>query len=208
MSMKIIGLTGGIASGKSTVSAALAQLGARIIDADKIAREILRPGCPAVHDIRREFGSNVLTDQGEIDRPKLARLVFNSDERRAKLNGITHSRIREEMERRLAEIGQSEPGAVAVIDAPLLIEAGMTDMVEEIWLTVLPEEMQISRLIQRDSISREEAVQRIRSQMPLVEKIPYATRQIDTSGSMEETIGQVALLWQDLKYCMPGKPTE
>lgn len=197
--MRIIGLTGGIASGKSTVSTVLRDFGAHIIDADQIAREIVKPGSPALDDISRDFGRDVLTPGGELDRKKMAGIVFASEQALKRLDKITHPRIRKEITRQLEEIRLQEKDgkkeAVAVVDAPLLIEAGMTDLVDEVWLLVLPEKIQIARLMERDHLTREEAEKRIRSQMPLAEKIPYAAEKIDTAGTLADTVRQVEAAW-------------
>lgn len=193
--MKIIGLTGGIASGKSTVSKVLKDLGATIIDMDLIAREIVKPGLPAWQEIVRFFGNEVLRQDGEINRPALAVQIFSNEEARRRLNEITHPRLIKETQKRLEEIRCRE-NVVAVIDAPLLIEAGMTDLVDEVWLVSIPKELQVLRLMERDGISRAEAKKRIDSQMPLEEKKKFAHYIIDTAGSMQDTVKQVLDLWE------------
>jgi dephospho-CoA kinase len=196
--MIIIGLTGGISSGKSTVSAILKELGAYIIDADAIAREVVMPGRPAWQEIIYVFGAKILQEDGQINRKELADIVFQDEEARRKLNEITHPRISEERQRIIAEIAAKDAKAVIVFDVPLLIETGMYKEVDEVWLVALPEELQIKRLINRDKVSKEEALRRISSQMPLGEKKKYAHHIIDTSGSRIDTIKQVHKLWNQL----------
>ncbi|MGI6712510.1 MAG: dephospho-CoA kinase [Bacillota bacterium] len=196
--MIIIGLTGGISSGKSTVSAILKELGAYIIDADAIAREVVMPGRPAWREIIHVFGAKILQEDGQINRKALADIVFQDEEARRKLNEITHPRISEERNRIIAEIAAKDEKAIIVFDVPLLIETGMYKEVDEVWLVALPEDLQIKRLINRDKISEEEALRRISSQMPLAEKKKYAHHIIDTSGSRIDTIKQVYKLWKQL----------
>jgi len=196
--MKVIGLTGGIASGKSTVSSVLKNLGAYIIDADVIAREVVVPGHPAWQQIVQAFGEKILLDDGNINRRKLADRVFHDEAARKKLNQITHPWIIKEVEKKIGEIGAMDRQAVIVVDAPLLIEAGMVDLVDQVWLAALPEELQVTRLTQRDHTSREEAIHRISAQMPLVEKQKYAHHIIDTSGSLADTVNQIHVLWNQL----------
>lgn len=196
--MKIIGLTGGIASGKSLVAATLEKLGAIIIDADVIARSIVCPGCPALEEIRACFGGEMILPDGELDRGKLARLIFSDAEARRQLNGITHWRIKAEIARQLEEIRQKNDAAIAVVDAALLIEIGLVDLVDEIWLVTLSEELQLARLIARDGLSQEAAKQRLAAQMTLAEKTAAAQRLIDNSGNPDKTIAQVIRLWQTI----------
>jgi len=198
--MRVIGLTGGIASGKSTVSRMLKKLGAHIFDADIIAREIVAPGSSALREIVRAFGRDVLLPGGELDRSKLGRLVFGDREKLAVLNGITHPRVKAEIARRLKMLKSRSDTSnlVAVIDAPLLIEAGLTGMAEEVWLVAVDEETQLKRLMDRDGLSRDEALLRLASQMPLKNKLGYADRVINNNGTEEETRRQVMELWRQL----------
>lgn len=197
--MKVIGLTGGIASGKSTVASFLKELGAYVIDADQVAREIVRVGCPAWLDIVREFGEEILCPDRRIDRGKLGKIIFQQPEARKRLNEITHPRIIGEIENRIEKIKREEKERVIVIDVPLLIETGMTKMVDEVWLAFLPEEKQISRLMERDGCTKEEAERRIKSQIPIQEKRKFAHRIIDTSGLLKDTRRQINFFWQQDK---------
>ncbi|MGI6066179.1 MAG: dephospho-CoA kinase [Bacillota bacterium] len=196
--MKVIGLTGGIASGKSTVSRVLEKQGAKIIDADIIARDIVQPGCPALAEIVKVFGKETLLPDGRLDRVYLGQKVFQNQSLRKVLNSITHPKIREQIIEELRKIERESPEAIAVVDAPLLIEAGLVDMVDEVWLVALPEEVQVNRLMNRDGLSQEEAKRRIGSQLPLAEKQKYAKHIIDTSGSINDTVNKVVKLWQEV----------
>ena len=196
--MKVIGLTGGIASGKSTISRYLAELGAIIIDADKLAREVVEPGQPAWQEIVDYFGPEVLTTAGNLDRNRLGQIVFLRPEARQQLNQITHPRVIEKTRKLLHELTIKAPQGVAVVDAPLLIEAGMTDLVDQVWLIAVEEEIQISRLIARNGLQEAEARRRIASQMPLQEKVKWADCIIDNNGSIVDTLKQVQRLWKEL----------
>lgn len=202
--MLVIGLTGGIASGKSTVANILAGLGARIIDADKIAREIVEPGKPAWEEIKLTFGPQYLKFDGSIDRRALGNLIFSDATARQKLNAITHPLIKKEITDRVAVYRKQEPSGVIVIEAPLLLEAGMQPMVDEIWVVTAPEEVRLKRLMARDNLSREEALQRLKSQLPEEERLKYATRIIDTSKDIATTTAIVKAIWQELQRRMKG----
>lgn len=198
--MKVIGLTGGIASGKSTVSQYLRELGGVILDADILAREIVQPGEPAWKDIIERFGTEVIRDDGQIDRARLAQKVFADPKSLEMLNLITHPRVAQKTKELLEEIRARDPEAMVVVDAPLLIEAGMVPLVDEVWLVALDTETQLNRLMQRDAVDKEQAMRRVTSQMPLQEKRRYARRIIDNQGSPEETRAQVDKYWKALKY--------
>lgn len=193
--MFVIGLTGGIASGKSTVSRLLKELGATILDADVIAREVVEPGQPALAEIAAAFGPEVLREDGSLDRARLGALVFGDGEARARLNAITHPRVIRRINELLEEERRANPRGVAVVDAPLLLEAGMGHLVDEVWVVAADEETQLRRLMRRDGLSRAEAMRRIRAQMPLAEKLRQADRVIDTGCTLEETARQVRSLW-------------
>lgn len=195
--MKIIGLTGGIASGKSTVSTMLKELGAYIIDADVIAREIVKSGRSAWQEIVQVFGKEILESDGEINRRALGAKVFNNQIAREKLNNITHPKVIDEIKKRAADIYERDHESVVIIDAPLLIEANMVEMVDEVWLVALPESRQIERLMARDLLSKDEAEKRVRAQMPLSQKKNFTNHIIDTSGTLQDTKNQVLNLWND-----------
>ncbi|MDN5331376.1 MAG: dephospho-CoA kinase [Tepidanaerobacteraceae bacterium] len=204
--MKVIGLTGGIASGKSTVSRMLRQKGAYIIDADEIAREIVKPGKPAWEDIVRYFGKEILDESGNIRRKKLAKIVFSDEKKLNLLNRITHPRIVEEIKREI-EACRRRNEKIVIIDAALLLEIGLDVLVDEVWVVAVDEKTQIDRLIKRESsISYAEAMERIRAQMPLEEKLKFATRIIDNSGDIENTQKQVDEIWREIEKTWKDSP--
>lgn len=186
--MYIIGLTGGIASGKSTVSRTLAKLGARIIDTDEIAHQIIEPGQPAWDDIVQHFGNEVLSPDNTINRVKLGAIVFQDHDSLMKLNSYTHPRVMERLRSDLKGIEDEHPEAVVFMEVPLLYETHMEKLCREVWVVSVDRETQINRLMARDAIDREYALRRIASQMPLEEKASRADRVIDNSGSIEETV--------------------
>ncbi len=193
--MKIIGLTGGIASGKSTVARLLEKLGASIIDADQLARDAVEPGSPAYAAIVEAFGATILHPDGTIDRPALGAIVFADPDARRRLEAITHPAIAKLAEERLARL-RADGTAVAIYMAPLLVEAGVTERVDEIWVVYIDRETQMERLMQRDNMGREDALRRINSQMPMDEKRLYGKVVIDNRGDLEETDRQVREAWE------------
>jgi dephospho-CoA kinase len=192
--MKVLGLTGGIGSGKSMVASMLTQLGADVIDADRIAREVVEPGQPALKEIATAFGTDILLPDGRLDRGKLARIIFADPVARGTLNAITHPRIRERMD---AEISARRSRAgVLVVDIPLLYENDRTRAVETVIVVWVDPKTQLRRLQERDGLSVEEARQRIAAQMPLDEKRAGADVVIDNSGSREKTRRQVEAVYR------------
>ncbi len=198
--MLVIGLTGGIASGKSTVSRYLRERGAVIIDADTLAKELVAQGTPAWQEIVAFFGSQVLDEAGNIDRKRLGQIIFMDSQARIKLNSIVHPKVIEATKKRIRELKDNDNVPLIVVDAPLLIEAGMTDLVDEIWVVAVPVQEQLNRLMSRDKLSQEEAIKRIGSQMPLEEKLKFADRIIDNSGSVEETLKLLDALWKEIVH--------
>jgi dephospho-CoA kinase len=200
--MPVIGLTGNIGSGKSTVSSRLKALGAEVIDADQVAREVVRPGSPALEELVANFGPGILKENGELDRKATGELVFADPGARARLNQITHSRIKETIQSKikgfLDRTAASPNPEVLVIDAPLLIEVGLQINVDEIWVVKIDEEKQIERLTRRDGLSPDEVRSRIAAQLPQEEKLKYADRVIDNSGEPAETMRQVDRHWANL----------
>ncbi len=194
--MQVIGLTGGIASGKSTVARILERLGAVIIDADLLSREAVLPGTPAHDAIVAEFGTGILLPNATIDRKSLGRIIFASPEARRRLEAITHPAIARLAEERIAEARRSD-GPVTFYVAPLLIEAGAANRVDDIWVVYADRETQIARLTERDHIRREEAEQRLAAQIPMEEKAAYGSAVIDNRGTPEETERQVTALWKE-----------
>lgn len=189
----VIGLTGGIASGKSTVSRILRELGAEVIDADLVAREVMRPGTEAWRELVNHFGPQILDADGSINRRRLGRLVFTDPAALAALNEITHPCITRRIQEQVARARQE--GRVVVVDAPLLIEAGMHRMVDEVWLVVVEPGVQVERVMRRDNLTYQEALSRLRSQMPLEEKKMFAHHVIDNSGPVQATRARVVELW-------------
>ncbi len=197
--MIVVGLTGGIATGKSTVSAILENAGAVIIDADQIAREVVKKGRPAHRAIVEEFGKNVLLPDGEINRGVLGDIIFNDPQKKQVLNTIVHPHVRKEQDRRLKHIAKTNPDTIVVLDIPLLLESKMYRNLSEVVVVYAPEHIQIQRLMQRDGISQDDALARVRSQMPIEEKKDKATIVIDNSGSKENTRKQTLNIFQRLK---------
>jgi dephospho-CoA kinase len=197
--MLIVGLTGGIASGKTVVSQALGEEGAHIIDTDQIAREMVQPHTPAWEEMRRVFGEEIFGRDGFIDRKKLAHQVFTDPERRDRLNRILHPRIKEEMDRRISRIAQTEPDAIVVIDAPLLIETGSYRQMDAVIVVAATEKQQIERLKERSGASEEEARRIIASQLSLKEKLKVADIVIRNEGSIKETKRRTKEVYRGLK---------
>lgn len=197
--MLIAGLTGSIATGKSTVSTIMKDLGAFIVDADRAAREVVLPGMPAWERIVGIFGRDVLQPSGEIDRERLGRLVFNDAKMRAMLEEIVHPEVVRHMEDRIVTIGTGSPDAVVILDVPLLIETGMHRGVNEVIVVYCPEDQQIRRLMIRDSVNRDEALARVRSQLSIEEKRRFASMLIDNGGTREETRIQVISVFESLR---------
>ncbi|MFX4261346.1 dephospho-CoA kinase [Pelotomaculum propionicicum] len=200
--MIVIGLTGNIGSGKSTVARQLKNLGAKIIDADQVARQVVTPGSPGLQEIVNVFGPGVLDSAGKLDRKKMGSLVFANPQARERLNKITHPKIKQEIEREIDLFNKgnktSPKNRVLVIDAPLLIEVGLEHNVDEIWVVKVNQEEQIERLAKRDGMTSKEALRRIAAQLPQEDKIKHAARVIDNSGSKDETIKQVDRHWEQM----------
>lgn len=186
----------------------LAELGAMIIDLDVLAREAVEPGQPAWQRIKEYFGPEVLLPDGCLNRPELGRRIFQDDWARAALNAFTHPVVIGRTGEMLAAWRHQYPGRVAVVDAPLLLEAGMQSLVEEIWVVYVDVATQIERVMARDGLSRPEAERRVASQMPLEEKLAWATRVIDNRASLEETRQQVEKFWKELQQQLSGGGNE
>ncbi len=194
----IVGLTGGVASGKNLVAEELERLGAVVIDADLVAREITKPGTPAYREIVRRFGEKILMPDGSINRKALGEIVFSDPNELKALNGITHPPIIREIERRIEELRRKDPGAVVVLNAPLLIEVGLYRKMDKVVVVYADEKRQIERMMKRDEITRKEAVKRVRAQMPLKKKLDFADYVIDNNGSKERTREQTRKLYSML----------
>jgi dephospho-CoA kinase len=197
--MLLVGLTGGVATGKSTVSRILEGEGAALIDADQIARELVRPGTPAFLELVQAFGKNILREDGAMDRKKLAARIFSDPQQRKILNRILHPRIDEEIRRRIEEIVKRDPGAIIIIDAALLIEAGNHEKMDKVIVVTSKAEQQIQRLKDRDGLAPEEARKIFASQMPQEEKVTLADYVLRNEGSLEETEKRTREVFRELK---------
>ncbi len=191
----VLGLTGSIAAGKSTVARMLQGKGAALVDADQVSRDLMVPGSPLLFRMVERFGAGILDEQGRLDRAGLALRVFGSERDLEDLNAITHPAIWKESLSRLADLGARNP--VVVLMAPLLLEHGAEAIVDQVWVVDLPPEEQIRRLTRRDGLPREEALRRIRTQMSAAEKAARADVLIDNSGALEQTAALVDAAWED-----------
>jgi dephospho-CoA kinase len=192
--MRVIGLTGGIASGKSTVAKILERMGAVVIDADALSREVVTPGEAAYEAILAEFGERIVNPDRTINRSALGEIVFADPAARNRLERITHPAIGRRADQNLAELRRQGVPLVFYM-APLLIESGASARVDEIWIIYADPATQLHRLVERDGMSRDRALQRIAAQMPMDEKKKYGRVVIDNRGSLEETEQQVREIW-------------
>jgi dephospho-CoA kinase len=201
-----VGLTGGIAVGKSTVMSVLAELGAVCFDADAIARSVVEPGTPGLAAVVAEFGPGVLAPDGALDRAALGRIVFADAARRARLEAILHPPIITEQDRLIAEVIARDPRAVVVVDAALMVESGGYKRFDALVVVHCDPEVQIARLMRRNGLAREEALQRVAAQMPQAEKLRYADYTIDTSGTLDDTRRRTEAVWAELVALERGRP--
>lgn len=188
--MFVLGLTGGIASGKSSISAMLKEMGFPIVDADEIARRVVEKGSPVLERIKEEFGEGVLNADGTLNRKALGQLVFSSNKKLELLNSITHPAIIEEIRRNIDALS-AKGERLCVLDVPLLIESGINNMADAVLLVYVDEKTQLYRLMNRDHIPEELALKKISSQMSYNEKKKYADYIIDNSGSLDCTRAQL-----------------
>jgi len=195
--MKVIGLTGGIGSGKSTVSQYLAELGAVVIDADKVGHEVYKPGTAAWNDVVAAFGRDIVTDTGEIDRKKMGGIVFDSPEALQKLNSIMHPRMYDMVKARIEEY-RRQGVDVVVLEAAVLIEANWNSLVDELWVTLAPEAMVLERLKKQRGLEEERTLARIRSQLSTEERVKHADVVINNDGEIDEVKAKVKELWDKL----------
>jgi dephospho-CoA kinase len=207
-----VGLTGGIATGKTTVAAIFRELGCRILDADKIAHRLIEPRAAAYEDVIREFGRGILMPDGHVDRQKLGAIVFADPARLARLNAIVHPHVLDVQDHELDAIERADPGAIAVVEAALLIEAGYASKLDCLVVTWCTPEQQLARLTRQDAVggagrglTLKQARQRIAAQMPIEEKRRMADEVIDCAGSLEHTREQVVALVAKLKGMEAGK---
>lgn len=206
-SMYVIGLTGGIGSGKSTVARMLEQKGAALLSADAVGHEVYLPGEPAWQEVVDAFGRRVVGEDGAIERKKLGAIVFGDPEQLRRLNAISHPRMKEMMREKLqAEKGRGTE--VAVLEAALLFDAGWNDLTNEVWVTVAPGEVAARRTAERSGLSADEALSRIRAQMSSEERIARSQVVIDTDCPLEETRRQVDEQWVRLRERLPARPGE
>jgi dephospho-CoA kinase len=195
----IIGLTGSIASGKSTVSNMLKEYGFPIVDADVVARQVVEPGSETLKKIAEAFGEEVLTENGELDRKKLGSIIFNDEEKRQLLNSIIHPAIRKEMLRQRDEYLEKGEKTV-IMDIPLLFESKLQHFVDKILVVSVSEDVQLERLMKRNQLTEEEAKARIQSQLPLSVKEQGADAVINNNGSIEETRKQLEQILKDWDF--------
>jgi dephospho-CoA kinase len=194
-----VGLTGGLASGKSFVGHALADLGCYLIEADKLGHEVMMPGGEAYDAIAREFGPSVLDPEGRISRRKLSGIVWTNPERLAKLSALVHPPVQEREERRMAEIARADPRAIVVVEAAILVETGRYKSFDRLIVVTCALEDQMERALERGSYNKEEILARLSRQLPLEEKLRVADYVIDTSGSKEATLEQVRKVFSSLR---------
>lgn len=197
-----IGLTGGIASGKTTAANYLQELGAKVISADEISREIMKKGRPAWQKVVEEFGRSILKEDGELDRSRLGKIVFNDSSKLKLLEKITHPLIINEMEKKIAEIRKQDEKAnrklVIVLEIPLLFEIGLMEMVDQVWVVFVDQSTQIERVMERDGLSPVQARSRIEAQIPMTRKKELADVVIDNTSSRVELKNRINNLWQQV----------
>jgi len=195
----LLGVTGGIASGKSTVSAMLQDMGAHLIDFDVLARKVVEPGKPAWKEIVAYFGRQVVSEDETLNRKALSEIVFSDMEKRKKLESLTHPRIHEEFLEEVRQIAAGHPRPIIQVGIPLLIELNLQYLFHKILVVHIPANLQVERLARRDGISEQEAANILKAQLPIEEKLGYADYVIHNDGSTEETMSQVRRLWGELK---------
>jgi dephospho-CoA kinase len=192
--MYVIGLTGNIATGKSTVLKMLAKLGATVIDADKVGHQVIEPGGPAYMPVVEAFGHDILRNDGAIDRDKLGQIVFNDPQALKRLEQLTHPAVREKIAQQLAAMD----APVAVIEAIKLVEGGLHRIVDTLWIVTASREQQMRRLMETRRMRREDAEMRISAQPPIEPKLPLADVVIENAGSLEDLWSQVLAAWRQI----------
>jgi dephospho-CoA kinase len=197
--MVIVGLTGGIGSGKSTVARMLKDEGAHVIDFDYLARRVVEPDKPAWRDIVDYFGPEILSSDGTVNRSALAEIVFSDDKRRKVLEGFTHPRIFEEKDALIRAIKKKDPCSIAIVDVPLLFELDLRDMFDKVILAYVPRAMQIRRVLKKGALGREEVEKRLNAQIPIEEKRSLSDYVIHNEGSLKDTRDQVRKIIRELK---------
>ena len=199
-----VGLTGNIASGKSHAVHVLAELGAHIIDADRVAHELMSPGTTTYAKVVEAFGEGILNPDRTIFRKKLGGIIFHDAEKRALLNNLVHPDVRTEILRRIIEMEKTSKRGIVIIDAALMVESGFYKVYDRLIVVHCEPALQLSRIISRDGLSVEEAKARIAAQMPAAEKLKYADYTIDTSGTFRQTHEQVEAIYRDLVLVEAG----
>jgi len=194
-----IGLTGGIATGKSYVLSVLSELGCDVIDADTVAHRVIEPGRPAYLDIINCFGRDILNEDGSINRAALGAIVFGGKNAREQLNAIVHPRVYEAQAEWFEQVARRDPGAIAVVDAALMIETGSYRRFDKVIVVYCDPELQLRRLTERNGFTREQAQARISAQMPSEEKLKYADYSVNTSAGFEDTRRQVEEIYAELR---------
>jgi len=194
-----VGLTGGLASGKSFVGRALESMGCLLIQADELGHAVLEPGAEAYDAVVAEFGRGILDADGRIDRRRLGVEVFNNPERLEKLNALVHPPVRARARKLMETFAQREPDGIAVSEAAILIETGSYRNYDRLIVATCDEQQQIERAMERDRLTREEVLARLRRQMPLQEKVKYADYVIDTSGDKQRTLDQTRAVFEELR---------
>jgi dephospho-CoA kinase len=194
-----VGLTGGLASGKSFVGQALADLGCYLIEADKLGHQVMLPGAEAYDAIVREFGREILDDEGSISRRKLSGIVWHNPERLEKLSSLVHPPVQEREEIRMGEIARAHPCAIIVVEAAILVETGRYKSFDRLIVVTCNSDQQMERALERGSYNKEEILARLSRQLPLEEKLRVADYVIDTSGSKEATLEQVRTVYGKLR---------
>ncbi|MCS1351591.1 dephospho-CoA kinase [Mechercharimyces sp. CAU 1602] len=194
----IVGLTGGVATGKSTVAKMLVARGARLIDADQLARTVVEPGTEGLAKVRAKFGESVITTEGELDRGRLRHLIFQDESLRTAINEIIHPLVRQEMRRQIMRYREADPEEVIILDIPLLYESQLTHMVESVIVVYVPFRIQLERLILRDQMGQAAAERMLAAQWSIEKKKEMADFCIDNSKDLVDTERQVDLLWRQL----------
>ncbi|MFH1035705.1 MAG: dephospho-CoA kinase [Pseudomonadota bacterium] len=202
-----VGLTGGIATGKSTVAKMFVELGAHLVDTDQLARQAVAPGSPALAEIQAAFGPGVLGPDGGLDRRGLRERVFGDERARARLNAIVHPRVGELVDAELRRLEDLDPGGVVLIDVPLLFETNWRGRYAAVVLVYAPAASQVERLMARDKVSRQGALTALTAQMDIEEKRRLAQFVVDNSGGMEETQTQVEAVWSQLSAMAETDPS-
>jgi len=194
-----IGLTGGLASGKSFVGHALAELGCHLIDADELGHQVLMPGAEAYDAVVNEFGEEILDDDRYIIRRKLGALVWNNSDRLAKLNTLVHPPVIAREQQMISEFAKQDPAAIVVVESAILVETGSYGRFDRLIVVVCTVEQQVERAMKRGAYSKEEVLARLSRQLPLEEKVRVADYVIDTSGSKEHAVEQVKTVYESLR---------